>query len=168
MSNVCHPKLFNPYINTQWCVSQTSLYNYIHALSHTYRPSFCCRPHLSRELTSVCCLFMSWDLITCFLLSVHVLRIVHCGCVFSSGLLHGVGWLLAMAHHGGVKIWTTSYQKPETSHFSLLLSVLLFKIYLKSCLQEACHINEDATLCLNIMWLDALPVQFASSWLSLH
>jgi hypothetical protein len=55
-------------------------------LSHTYtcRPSFCRRPHLSRELTSLCCLFMSWDLITCILLSVHVPRIVHCGCVCSS------------------------------------------------------------------------------------
>jgi hypothetical protein len=39
------------------------------------------------------------------LLSVHVLRTVHCGCICLPGMLHGVGCLLIMAQHpGGVKI----------------------------------------------------------------
>ena len=78
-----------------------------------------------------------------FLFTVRILTVVHCGCVCSSGMLHGVGRLLIMAQHPRrVKIWTTSWQKPEISHCSLLLSVLLFKIYLKSCLQEACYIEK--------------------------
>jgi hypothetical protein len=114
--------------------------------------------HLSRVLTVFFYLLMTWDLITCFLLS--VLRLVHCGCLCCSAMLLGIGWLLVTAQHSRrVKISTTTWQEPEISHCSLLLSVSFFKkMYLKSCLQEAYHIDSVTNLCLNIMWLDNFPV----------